>query len=108
MIRSDDILHELITYKQAKKKISALQYYINLVDNYDENSSLESWIIKNFAMTNSISKVLNLSNGKDFSFNILLTRDYIKEVILSENTNDELQILLKRAYKKRYKTRSVK
>lgn len=56
-------------------------------------------------MTNSISKVLNLSNGKDFSFNILLTRDYIKEVILSENTNDELQILLKRAYKKRYKTR---
>lgn len=50
-------------------------------------------------MTNSISKVLNLSNGKDFPFEFLLTRDYIKEVILSKNTDNELQTLLKRACK---------
>lgn len=94
-----------MTYTQAKEKNSVLQYYINLVDNYDENNSLDSWIIKKFAMTNSISKVINLSNGKDFPFNICLTRDYIKKVILKENTDDELQTLLKIAYIKRYKIR---
>lgn len=97
-----------MTYTQAKEKTSALQYYIDLVDNYDESSSVETWIIKTFAMTNSISKVINLSNNKDFPFNICLTRDYIKAVLLNENSDDELQTLLKRAYKKRYKIKSVK
>lgn len=108
MSGSDGILYELMTYTQAKEKKCALQHYINLIDNYDENISQEAWIIKNFAMTNSISKVINLSNNKDFPFNVCLTRDYIKEVLLNENNHDELQILLRRAYKKRYKIKAVK
>lgn len=101
-------MNELITYTQARKKISTLQNYIDLIDHYDENSSLESWVIKKFALTNSISKVIKLSNSDNSPFTTPLTRDYIRSIILSDKQDDQLQASLKKAYSRRYIKKTVK
>lgn len=95
---------KLITYANAKSQLLSLQRYIDLVEQYDDRSSIEAWIIKNYAVTNSISKVIKESKEVDFPFDrSLITREYIKNVILSENKNtDELHKILKKSYINRY------
>lgn len=95
---------KLITYTNAKSQLLSLQKYINLVDQYDDKSSIEAWIIKNFAVTNSISKIIKESNEVDFPFDkSLINREYIKNVLLADNKNtDELQEILKKSYINRY------
>jgi hypothetical protein len=48
---------KLITVKKAQEEIERLQEYIDLVDSY-EVSTLDTWIIKEYALTNSIKEVV--------------------------------------------------
>ncbi|OCA87860.1 hypothetical protein A8F94_08455 [Bacillus sp. FJAT-27225] len=47
-----------ITVSQAEQEINRLQHYLKLVNNYETNT-IESWIIKEYALTNSMIKIKN-------------------------------------------------
>lgn len=97
-------MSKLLTYSQAKKQINLLQNYIDLIENYNDTISKDNWIIKQYALSNSISKVIKASNEDISPFlPFELDRDYVKKVILDNKDNDELQKLLKSAYLTRYK-----
>ena len=48
---------KLIIVERAEKEINRLQKYIELVENYGADT-LEKWIIKEYAYTNSIVEVV--------------------------------------------------
>lgn len=52
-------MENLLSYEKTKQKIEELQNYIDLIDNY-EIISLNNWVIKNYAMTNNIQKVIGM------------------------------------------------
>jgi archaellum component FlaC len=58
-IRGGGGMVKLITVKKAQEEIERLQEYIDLVDSYEVNT-LDTWIIKEYALTNSIKEVKNI------------------------------------------------
>jgi hypothetical protein len=59
---------KLITVERAEKEINRLQKYIELVENY-EADTLEKWIIKEYAYTNSIVEVVKRISDRGFTIN---------------------------------------
>ena len=53
---------KLITVERAEKEINRLQKYIELVENYEANT-LEKWIVKEYAYTNSVVEVVKRIKG---------------------------------------------
>lgn len=86
------------SYNDAQKKVSELNHYISLVDTYTI-SNLEQWIIKNYALTNSIPRVIqNARQSKDMSLIENVTREKIIS-LLNSKPQDELHKIIIRGYK---------
>jgi len=93
---------KLITVEKAQKEVIRLKHYLNLVENY-ETDTIEKWILKEYAITNSIKQIVQ--NASEHHFNhrgCLIDRQFVTDVIKSK-PNDELHKILKSGYL--YKTR---
>jgi hypothetical protein len=55
---------KLITVSRAQAEIKRLQQYISLVEEYQADT-LEKWIIKEYAYTNSITEVVKRATAKE-------------------------------------------
>jgi hypothetical protein len=84
-----DISMRILTVPRVKEEIRRLQYFIDLVENY-EASSLKKWIIKEYAYTGSIREVVNRANKRGLTSNgNELDHRFAKNVITS-SSRDEL------------------
>ncbi|SDN62561.1 hypothetical protein [Bacillus sp. OK048] len=88
---------KLITVPRAEAEIRRLQHYTTLVEEYRADT-LEKWIIKEYAYTNSITKVVKKANAKG----ITLDQSYAKSV-LKGKAIDELHRMLRSGYLARLK-----
>lgn len=94
-------ISNLITYQKAKENIISLQNYVDLIDKYEVNS-VEQFIVKSYAISNSSSNVIKEYNILSSKLNYPpISREYILEVIKGP-TIDELHKIVKKAYFKRY------
>lgn len=93
---------DLITYKKAQEEILKLQKYVTLIDKY-EVDSLNKFIIKSYAITNSSSGVIKQFNASKYKKEYqTISREYIFEVIKSSPV-DDLHRIIRKGYKKKYK-----
>jgi|SRR5699024_9776509 len=91
----------LITYENAKKLRNKLEFYIKLIENY-EVDSLEKFIIKNYALTNSSSEVIKRFNNSHKQYGVhTLTREQVLNVIKA-SPRDDLHKIVKSGYIKKY------
>jgi hypothetical protein len=98
------ILAQLITVQRAQAEIRRLQYYVNLVESYPADS-LEKWIIKEYAYTNSILEVVKRANARNFTHNgFAIEREFVIS-ILAGKANDELHKMMKSGYKRKVRRR---
>ncbi|WP_042461740.1 hypothetical protein [Neobacillus dielmonensis] len=88
---------KLITVPRAEAEIRRLQQYITLVEEYQADT-LEKWIIKEYAYTNSITEVVKRANAKGLA----LDQTYAKSV-LKGKASDELHRMLRSGYLARLK-----
>ncbi|MGF6947887.1 phage tail protein X [Neobacillus sp. B4I6] len=88
---------KLITVPRAEAEIRRLQQYITLVEEY-QSDTLEKWIIKEYAYTNSITEVVKRANAKGMNLDLA----YAKSV-LKGKACDELHKMLKSGYFARMK-----
>lgn len=88
---------KLITVPKAEAEIRRLQQYITIVEEYQADT-LEKWIIKEYAYTNSITEVVKRANAKG----ITIDQAYAKSV-LKGKASDELHRMLKSVYLARLK-----
>jgi hypothetical protein len=89
---------KLITVSRAEAEIKRLQHYITLVEDYQADT-LEKWIIKEYAYTNSINEVVKRANAKG----ITLDQAYAKSVLKGKATG-ELHKMLQSGYLARLKS----
>jgi uncharacterized protein YaaQ len=95
-------LSSLITVRRAKDEIKRLQHYVYLVENY-EADTLEKFIIKENAITNSMFEVTRNLNRRGYLKNgNPIEKGYITAII-NGKTADELHRILKSGYLKRTK-----
>ena len=89
---------KLITVQRAKKEIERLQHFVALAESYD-STTLENWIIKEYAYTNSIGEIVKRANDKELTNNEkAVDREFVTSVITGKAT-DELHRLLKAGYR---------
>ena len=93
---------KLITVERAEKEINRLQKYIELVENY-EADTLEKWIIKEYAYTNSIVEVVKRISDRGFTINERRVDKKYVTSILDGKIMDELHRLLRLGYRQRIK-----
>lgn len=91
------ILTTLITVKKAKEEVERLQRYITLVESYKADT-VEKQIIKNYACTNSMAKVVKVMTDEGYS----VDHQYVSSVI-SGKPSDELHRIIRTGYMKRTK-----
>jgi hypothetical protein len=95
-------LVKLITLKKARSEIKRLQEYVDLVEGYKVDT-LEKWIVKEYAYTNSIVKVTEKAIEQGLTINgSLIDKAFIKNVIDGKAT-DKLHRILKSGYQQRVK-----
>lgn len=93
-------MFKLITVQRAVDEIKSLQYYVDLVEGYEANT-LEKWIIKEYAYTNSIVEVVRRANIRNITNGGLpLDREFVTAVIRGK-ASDELHRILQSGYKHR-------
>ncbi|ALX47792.1 hypothetical protein AOX59_03735 [Lentibacillus amyloliquefaciens] len=89
---------KLITVERAKREVQRLQHYIDLAES-DESDTLNKWIVKEYAYTNSIKKVIEKASSEGFTVNgEPLSREYAVSVI-NGKPNDELHKILRSGYR---------
>lgn len=88
---------KLITVTRAQNEINRLQHYISLVEEYQADT-LERWIIKEYAYTNSITEVVKRANALGKTLDL----SYAKSV-LKGKPSDELHRILRSGYFARLK-----
>jgi hypothetical protein len=88
---------KLITVSRAQAELRRLQQYITMAEEYQADT-LEKWIIKEYAYTNSITEVVKIANAKG----ITLDQVYAKSV-LKGKASDELHRILRSGYLARLK-----
>ncbi|RDI40909.1 hypothetical protein [Falsibacillus pallidus] len=93
---------KLIKVQKAKDEIKRLQHYINLVESYEVNS-LERWIIKEYAYTNSIIEVVRRANIQKLTYEGLPLDKKFATAVLKAKATDELHLIMQRGYKHRIK-----
>jgi hypothetical protein len=94
---------KLITVKKAKEEIVRLQEYIDLVDSYEVNT-LDTWIIKEYALTNSIKEVVKkgTADGMTKQNGEPLDKAFVVSVINGKATH-KLHRLIRSGYRLRIK-----
>ncbi|PGT81582.1 hypothetical protein [Bacillus sp. AFS040349] len=95
-------MSKLITVNKAEKEIKRLQHFVALVENYEANT-LDKWIIKEYAYTNSVREVVSRADRKGMD----IDQEYAKSVIKGK-PNDELHKILKSGYMARIKPNQKK
>lgn len=95
--------NKLIKLDKAKAEVERLQRYIDLVEDY-ETDTLNKWIIKQYALSNSIKKILEEANetGVTNDDGVPLDRKYITGVI-NGTVMDELHRILRLGYRRKIK-----
>lgn len=88
---------KLITVQKAKEEIQRLQTYVDLVESYNTDT-VEKFIIKEYAQTNSITKVLEKLKERG----IVIEKEVIVEAIKSQ-PKDELHRIIRKGYMLRTK-----
>ena len=88
---------KLITVPRAQAEIKRLQHYLTLVEEYQADT-LEKWIIKEYAYTNSITKVVERAKAEGISLDQAYAKSILKGV-----PSDELHKLLRSGYFARLK-----
>ncbi|QHE52791.1 hypothetical protein [Pontibacillus sp. HMF3514] len=86
-------MSKLITVERAQKEVERLQHYLKLVEEY-EVDTLDKWIIKQYAITNSIKRVIEKAHEQYF---VEIEREYVVSVIKSK-PKDELHKTIKSGY----------
>jgi hypothetical protein len=81
-----------MTLDRAKKEINNLQYYVNLIELY-EPINLDQEIIKEYAITNSITEV---SKRLNVSYEMVVD-------VITDRGKDELHKLVRSGYMKKTK-----
>lgn len=101
------VASKLITYERAKRECERLLLFIKLVEEYPSHT-LEQWIIKEYAITNSLVEVARRANKSGFRvMGEEIDRDYVVLVIDSKpQPKDKLHNLLRNSY--RSKSRAIK
>jgi len=84
---------KLITVERAQKEVERLQHYLKLVEEY-ETDTLDKWIIKQYAITNSLKKVIEKAQEQYF---VEIEREYVVSVIKSK-PKDVLHKMVKSGY----------
>jgi hypothetical protein len=98
------ILAKLITVQRAQAEIQKLQYFINLAESYSADT-LEKWIIKEYAYTNSILEIIKRANARNFTNNgSPIEREFVISVLASK-ASDELHKTMKSGYKRKARRR---
>lgn len=97
----------LISLERARREIVRLQRYVDLVEGYKVHS-LETWIIKEYSITNSMVKVAALAVSKGFTYEGQpVTTEYIKSVIKGP-VLDDLHRVIRSGYFKRVRAKKGK
>lgn len=98
---------KMMTYEQAIRECERLERFIKLVEKYPSDT-LKQWIIKEYALTNSLVEVARRASEKGLRVNgEEVDRDYVVFVIDSKpQPRDRLHNLLRNAYKA--KSRAIK
>ncbi|MHC0037916.1 hypothetical protein [Pseudoneobacillus sp. C159] len=92
------------TVEKAKAEIIRIQMYIDLVESYVPNT-LDKFIIKEYAICNSIDKALRAVNDAGYSIkDSKVDRDYVVTLLKSKSA-DELHRLVRARYLKKTKHR---
>lgn len=89
----------MLTYQNAKDEVEFLLNYISLIENH-KIESIEDLIIYEYAIYNSISKVIKniKSDNKFLNFNFYsVTPSFVKDVIMSTPKN-ELHKVIRKQY----------
>lgn len=94
---------KLITVQGAEEEIKRLQHYVNLAESYEANT-IEKWIIKEYAYTNSIREVVLRAEQKGLTQRSgePIDKAFITSVIDGKAT-DELHRILRSGYRLRIK-----
>lgn len=93
---------KLITVQRANDEIQKLQHFIDLVQSY-EADTIEKWIIKEYAYTNSIVEVVRRASVRNIlNGDMPLDREFVTAVIKSK-PSDELHRIMQSGYKHRVK-----
>lgn len=94
--------NKLITLDKAIKEVERLKTYIELIEEY-ETDTLEKWVIKQYALTNSIKKIIEIAEVEGMTNSDLpLDRKYISGVI-NGKVMDELHRVLRQGYRQKIK-----
>jgi len=90
-----------MTLEQAKKEIQSLNKYIELVEKY-EVTNINQWVIKNYALTNSVAGVIknSLQESSEYKVSMPLSRELVINVIKSK-PQDQLHRIVRSAYLKK-------
>lgn len=95
-------MNRLPTVTRAKEEIAQLQEFIRLAENHEEDT-LSKQIIKRYAYTGSIVKVVAELNAEREQDGLLpIESDYVSEVIRSK-PKDQLHRLVRTQYMKKTK-----
>jgi hypothetical protein len=94
---------KLITVKKAQDEVKRLQYYLDLVENYSVDT-IEKWVIKEYAYTNSMLKVVRSAYLQSITQNGQpVDKAFVFLVLNSDAQADELHLLLQSGYKSKVK-----
>jgi hypothetical protein len=100
--KGGDSMTIIISVEKAKEEIVRLQQFIDLVENY-EADTLDKFIIKEYALTNSIDKTVKSINAAGYEINQKESeRDYVVS-LLKKRGKDELHKLVRSAYMEKTK-----
>lgn len=91
-------MEKLITVERARAEIDRLQRFVDLAENYKINT-LERWIIREYAYTNSIKEVVERAKASQLTRDgYYMDREYIISVI-NGKPEDELHRIMKAGYR---------
>jgi len=91
-------MKKFMSYSKELVQLEELKHYISLVDDF-EIKDLDDWVVKNYALTNSISGVIKNSLVDELQFDAnLVTRQQIIKV-LNDKPKNELHKIVHKGYK---------
>jgi hypothetical protein len=97
-------MQRLITVERAKREISRLQEYVDLVVSY-EADTIEKMIIKEYAYSNSMTKtVKKLEDSGVLKDGMMIDKQYVL-IVINSKPKDQLHRILRSGYNRRIKHR---
>ncbi|GEM_PF-1610030 len=101
-------MKRFLTLEKAEKEVALLNEYISLVNNYKVHD-VNHWIIKNYALTNSIAGVIkkSLKDNTLETYNTIITREMVLEVLRAKPHDDLHKVVSNGYFKKIKKNKST-